>query len=128
MFSSGHLLISLCLSGLQETFQPTLTRGAQEVLMRYYELQRRTDTRSAARTTLRLLESLVRLAQAHARLCFRSQARVEDAIIAVMLVETSMHTSAMLNVTSVLHAGVPAVSYMQRLEKRSDGMWRGSPS
>ena len=96
---------------------------------RYYTLQRAADSRSAARTTIRLLHSLVRLAQAHARLMCRTSVTlqvgvndlscvvvycallkfwcVQDAVVAVMLVETSMHTSAMLGVESVLHAGFP---------------------
>jgi hypothetical protein len=100
----------LALTCLQNNFFPSISRGAQEVLMRYYELQRRTDTRSAARTTLRLLESLVRLAQAHARLMCRQETTVQDAAIAVMLVETSMHTSLMMSATSVLHATASASS------------------
>ncbi|RYG42921.1 hypothetical protein EON68_01185 [archaeon] len=94
---------------VQSALQPGLSKSAQEVLMRYYELQRRTDSRSAARTTLRLLESLVRLAQAHARLMWRTEAGVQDAVMAVVLVETSMHTSAMLGVSSVLHSQCPTV-------------------
>ena len=51
----------------QATFQPVLTSEAEAVLSKYYGLQRQTDTRNAARTTLRLLESLVRLTQVRAR-------------------------------------------------------------
>ena len=45
------------------TFQPKITAFSQEILAKYYQLQRNTDSKSAARTTVRMLESLVRLAQ-----------------------------------------------------------------
>jgi len=86
-----------------------LTSEAEAVLSRYYELQRQTDTRNQARTTLRLLESLVRLTQAHARIMCKDEASLQDAVVAVVLVETSMHTSAMLGVDSVLHSSFPEV-------------------
>ncbi len=53
-------------------------------------MQRLADTRSAARTTIRLLESVVRLAHAHARLCFRTVVTIQDAVAAVAVTECSM--------------------------------------
>ena len=70
-------------------------------------MQRQGDLRNAARTTIRLLESLIRLAEAHARLLFRDEVYVVDAVVAVMLVESSMQTSALLGATSALHSAFP---------------------
>ncbi|KNC49580.1 DNA replication licensing factor MCM9 [Thecamonas trahens ATCC 50062] len=86
---------------------PRLTAPAEVILKTYYQLQRQADSRNAARTTLRLLESLVRLAQGHARLMFRERVLIQDAIVAVTLMEASMHTYALLGVTSALHSGFP---------------------
>ena len=66
-----------------------MSEPAQRVLVAYYSRQRQGDSRVAARTTIRLLESLVRLAQAHARLCYRHEAILTDAIYAVILMEAS---------------------------------------
>ncbi|KAL3923019.1 MAG: hypothetical protein SGPRY_004355 [Prymnesium sp.] len=64
------------------TFQPTMTRPAERVLVTYFSLQRQADQRNAALTTIRMLEAMVRLAQAHARLMFRSTVSLQDSVIA----------------------------------------------
>jgi DNA replicative helicase MCM subunit Mcm2 (Cdc46/Mcm family) len=50
---------------VKSEFAPVLTVEAEELLGAYYASQRRAENRTAhaARTTIRMLESLVRLAQ-----------------------------------------------------------------
>ncbi|XP_026174528.1 DNA helicase MCM9 isoform X3 [Mastacembelus armatus] len=70
--------------------QPQVSEEANSILTRYYQLQRQKDGRSAARTTIRMLESLSRLAEAHARLMYRETVTIEDAVMAVSVMECSM--------------------------------------
>ncbi|XP_039603575.1 DNA helicase MCM9 isoform X1 [Polypterus senegalus] len=92
---------------LVKTLQPTMTDEASEVLIRYYQLQRQSDSRSAARTTVRMLESLGRLAEAHARLMFRETVLLEDAITVVSVMECSMQGGALLGSVNTLHTSFP---------------------
>ncbi|XP_070543644.1 uncharacterized protein [Ptychodera flava] len=87
--------------------EPTLTPESNAVLRRYYQCQRQADQRNAARTTIRLLESIVRLAQAHAKLMCHDEVTVMDAVVAVSLMESSMQGAALLGGVNALHTSFP---------------------
>ncbi|KAM0918113.1 hypothetical protein ACQ4PT_008770 [Festuca glaucescens] len=82
---------------VRHRFKPVLTKEAERVISGYYQLQRSSGTQNAARTTVRMLESLIRLAQAHARLMFRNEVTELDAIAAILCIESSMTTSAVVD-------------------------------
>uniref|UniRef100_A0A665WJG9 DNA helicase MCM9 n=1 Tax=Echeneis naucrates TaxID=173247 RepID=A0A665WJG9_ECHNA len=87
--------------------QPQLSDDANNILTRYYQLQRQSDSRSVARTTIRMLESLSRLAEAHARLMYRETVTVEDAIMAISVMECSMQGGALLGSVNALLTSFP---------------------
>ncbi|RDX79673.1 putative DNA helicase MCM9, partial [Mucuna pruriens] len=112
---------------VKEHFRPVLTREAEIVISSYYQLQRKSAIHNAARTTVRMLESLIRLAQAldetslvnlslfmnfdslnataHARLMFRNEVTRLDAITAILCIESSMTTSAIVDcIGNALHS------------------------
>ncbi|KAI8873047.1 MCM-domain-containing protein [Ramicandelaber brevisporus] len=105
---------------VKSEIRPMLTPDSERVLSAYYRKQRSADSRNAARTTLRLLESMVRLAQAHARLMFRSQVTIRDAVVVAFLMELSMQGSTLLGIHSTLHADFPfdGEADIASLEKR----------
>ncbi|NWS36043.1 MCM9 helicase, partial [Polioptila caerulea] len=92
---------------LIKSIQPKLSDESNLVLVRYYQMQRQSDCRNAARTTIRLLESLIRLAEAHARLMFRDTVTLEDAVTAVSVMESSMQGGALLGGINALHTSFP---------------------
>ncbi|CAJ1077563.1 DNA helicase MCM9 [Xyrichtys novacula] len=88
--------------------QPQLSEDANIILTRYYQLQRQSDGRNAARTTIRMLESLSRLAEAHAKLMYRETVTIEDAVMAVSVMECSMQGGALLGNVNALLTSFPA--------------------
>ena len=73
---------------VRDAFKPQLTPKAERMLQGYYGLQRRQCDQE--RTSVRMLEGLARLTQAHAKLCFRQTATTADAAVAIQLVEASL--------------------------------------
>lgn len=88
---------------------PPLTEEANRILASYYQLQRRQSSRNKSRTTVRLLDSLVRLSQGHARLLFHESVQIIDAVMAVILVEIGMgyQEDSILNLDMNVHSSFP---------------------
>mmetsp|Transcript_35871 Transcript_35871/g.107084 ORF Transcript_35871/g.107084 Transcript_35871/m.107084 type:complete len:504 (-) Transcript_35871:82-1593(-) len=78
-------------AAVKARFHPELTSDAATLLDRHYRRCRTTDSATVART-VRLLESLIRLSQAHARLMYREEVTVRDAAAAILLMECSAAT------------------------------------
>ena len=93
--------------GIIRQINPIVSSEADQVLRAYYRRHRQADCRNAARTTIRLLESLIRLSEAHARLMFRHIVTIQDAIAAVTVVESSMQGGSLLPTGSILHSCFP---------------------
>ena len=74
---------------VKTSFHPAMSCEAEEVLTGYYKMQRSASDGNAARSTVRMLESLVRIAQAHAKLMARDTVTEQDAVVAVSLAETA---------------------------------------
>jgi DNA helicase MCM9 len=72
-------------------FEPDISEEANQVLTAYYQFCRNSDGLTGPRTTIRLFEGLIRLTQSHARLIFRTSAKVEDAVTAIFIMEHSIH-------------------------------------
>jgi len=93
-----------------KSFEPVLGTHAARVLTTFYKSKRNRDSYSsteAGRTTLRLLESLIRISKAHARLMASAHVNVRDAVVAISLVEMSMQMQSAVGDDSVLHKDFP---------------------
>lgn len=81
-----------------------MTKSANIILQSYYMTQRKSEHRDPSRTTVRMLDSLVRLSQAHCRLMYRTTILPMDAIIAVSLVDLSMQDCTLDDTVDALHS------------------------
>ncbi|XP_043540329.1 DNA helicase MCM9 isoform X1 [Chiloscyllium plagiosum] len=104
LWSMEKMKIYFCLI---KTLQPKISGEANKILVKYYQVQRQSGFRNAARTTIRMLESLIRLAEAHARLMFRDTVTIEDAITVISVMESSMQGGALLGGVNALHTSFP---------------------
>merc|ERR1712183_475901 len=78
---------------VKSQFHPTLTPQAGLLLQKHYEACRLSN-QMALDITIRCFESLIRLAQAHARLLFRNIVKVDDAVSIILLMESSVTTTS----------------------------------
>ncbi|KYR01834.1 MCM family protein [Tieghemostelium lacteum] len=93
---------------VKSAFHPTLSPESQKLLQTYYSKQRAAgNIKNEGRTTVRLLESLIRLSQAHARLMFRNVVEVQDAIVAIFMIESSVESSCILSGLDAQHSIFP---------------------
>ena len=78
---------------IREKFHPTLTPEASDLLENHYSLCRQQGN-SQSLVTVRFLESLIRLSQAHARLMYRDKVLLDDAVAVILLMECTAAASS----------------------------------
>ncbi|XP_060802180.1 DNA helicase MCM9 isoform X2 [Amyelois transitella] len=94
-----------------------MTKSANIILQSYYMMQRKSEYRDPSRTTVRMLDSLVRLSHAHCRLMYRTTILPMDAIMAVSLVDLSMQDCTLDDTVDALHSTFekyPDMEYLSR--------------
>lgn len=87
--------------------QPKLTPIASAILSSYYRKCRSDPERDQGRTTIRLLDSLNRLAEAHARLVFREEVNAIDAIVTIRLMESTFGFGRIVKPYDVIKEELP---------------------
>lgn len=75
---------------VKDRFQPAISDGAALLLERHYEKIRSAQS-FVLPVTVRFLESLIRLTQAHARLMYRNTATLEDAVAVLRVMECTAY-------------------------------------
>lgn len=104
---------------VKKEYAPILTERSSLILTRYYQLQRQADLRNSARTTIRLLESLVRISQAHAKLMCHKEVEVNDAVVAIILIECSFQSQSVCGLKSDVFESFPNDSDSEFISQRN---------
>ncbi|CAG5046497.1 unnamed protein product [Parnassius apollo] len=97
-----------------------MSKSANAIIQSYYMMQRKSNNRDPSRTTVRMLDSLVRLSQAHCRLMFRTTILPVDAIMAVSLMDLSMQDCTLNDTMDALHSAFqkyPDFEYLRTANK-----------
>jgi DNA helicase MCM9 len=77
---------------VQRVFEPCVSEEAEMLLQNYYHYLRMNPKVNKDRKTVRMLESLIRMSEAHARLLMKSAATVFDAVSVIILMEHTLMT------------------------------------
>ncbi|KRX84569.1 DNA helicase MCM9 [Trichinella sp. T6] len=91
-----------------KSIEPSISEGAEKVLTQYFMKQRSNVNREEGLTTVRMLDSLIRLAQAHARLMFRDIVTVQDALMATIFIELTLKDLSLLVTPDPLQSIFPS--------------------
>lgn len=75
---------------VQRVFEPYVTEEAESIINNYYQYLRMNPKINKDRKTVRMLESLIRMTEAHARLLMKSAATIFDAVSVIILMEHTL--------------------------------------
>lgn len=86
---------------------PEFTDDVHAVLKSYYLFYRDCEKRDRTRTTVRFLDSLMRLTKAHACLVLRHHTKIVDALTVIQLMESSYNFGHLFKTASIITKDVP---------------------
>ncbi|KAI9146293.1 hypothetical protein BKA69DRAFT_8801 [Paraphysoderma sedebokerense] len=77
---------------LASEIEVSLSPECQAMLQAYFLINRKLRSEAGHRVDMDVMRNLVTLAMAHARLCFRNVAIMDDSLVSIMLMEESLTT------------------------------------
>jgi len=95
---------------IQREFNPNLSDEAAQIFTHYYQFLRKRERLPKDRKTIRMLESLIRISEAHARLMMRRDVIVLDAITTIIIMEHCLSSG-------LLEENFPVVMSFERYQE-----------